>query len=64
MRKCTLVEIQKECEREKSFKFKRLELEEDKVRVEDKPFFLSQIMDLNAFNILICPKSFSFPNNK
>jgi hypothetical protein len=58
MRKCTLVEIQKECEREKSFKFKRLELEEDKVRVEDKPFFLSQIMDLNAFNILICPKIF------
>jgi hypothetical protein len=40
MRKCTLVEIQKECEREKSFKCKRLELEEDKVRVEDKPFFL------------------------
>ncbi len=39
MRKRTLVEIQKECERGKSFKCKRLELEEDKVRVEDKPFF-------------------------
>jgi hypothetical protein len=52
------------CEREKSFKCKRLELEEDKVRVEDKPIFLSQIMDLHAFITLICPKSFSFPNNK
>jgi hypothetical protein len=35
--------FKKNGEIEKSFKCKRLELEEDKVRVEDKPFFCPKL---------------------
>jgi len=53
--KPTLFKIQNECEKEKKYEPKRVEVEENEVKAKNKTI-CSHLSNLHAFLILICPK--------